>query len=179
MAGFLIQHTLHQTGNGIDHAECRQLTAGQHIIADGDIFRTQQLQRAFIHALIVAAEEDQVLLLRKLLRKALIKAASLGGHIQHPGTSSQLLCNSSIAVINGLHLHQHPGPAAVRRIVHMSVPLLGEAANVHCLHMDFAVLNGTAGNGGIHGIHDHIREQGHDIVVFHRSSRPSRRCTLI
>ena len=80
----IIQHPRNQASDGVREHHCGTLTAGQHIIPDGDIICHNLLEYALVNALIVTAEQDKILLFRQLFRQLLGKQPSLGREINRP-----------------------------------------------------------------------------------------------
>ena len=169
--GILIQDAVDETRDRIDHAERRQLTAGQDVIADRDVLDVEDLEGALIDAFIVSAEEQDILFLGELLRHFLIEGAALRRHKEHTGRSmTDPLDDVLVAVDDRLHLHEHAGTAAVRIVIDVVMRILRVVADVEGLDIHQSGLDGTTTDALTDDVFNHLRKEGHHIVVFHSSA---------
>ena len=106
----------------------------------------------------MTAEEHQILLLREIFRNILIESLSLGSHVDHTRFLSDLLDKCLISAVDRLRLHDHPGAAAVRIVVHLSVALQRIIADIHRLKRYDPLRCRAAENAGLQTVHDHLRE---------------------
>ena len=79
VATLLRQHTGHHTAQAVRHRHGGDLAAGQHEIAQRQFLVHALLQEPLVHALIVAANQDQVVvLLLQLAGHLLVEGAAAG-----------------------------------------------------------------------------------------------------
>ncbi|MNJ37431.1 hypothetical protein D3C77_322490 [compost metagenome] len=78
--GLIPKHARQQTNDTIDHDHRRKLPARQHVIADRQLIRDKMFPDSLVIPLIMAAYEDQMLLLGQFLRFALREAFALRTH---------------------------------------------------------------------------------------------------
>src|SRR5690606_37230184 len=65
---FIAEHARQQADDAVHDDHSRKLAASQYVVADRQFIWNQMLANAFIIAFIMAANKDQMLFLRKLLR---------------------------------------------------------------------------------------------------------------
>src|SRR5512137_2765115 len=113
--GVVSEHPRDQAGSGVDHAERRQLAAGEHEIPAGDL-HVDCRPHAFVHSLVAPAGDDQPSVLRQLLHQPLRERHAPGAHEQHPGPGEPLAGG-----LDGggerLRLHHHPAAPSVGSVV--------------------------------------------------------------
>ena len=90
-------------------------------------------------ALVAAADEHDLVQLRKLLHDSLGEGASLGGQEYHGGLGLGLP-DRLHRLEQGLRLHQHARSAAELVVVHGPVPVVGGVADVDEVQLDKALL---------------------------------------
>ena len=79
-ADLVPQHAGHQPAYGVGDHHCRKLAAGQNKVAQGDFLVHALVNKALVDALIVPADENDVLkLARKLLCLFLVEGFAAGG----------------------------------------------------------------------------------------------------
>jgi len=122
------QHPRQQPHHGIDHHSRRQRAVRQHIVADRQLIRDQPLAHPLIHALVLAANEDQMSCLRKRPGVALRKLPSLRGHqddprIRRPHRLDRLK--------QRLRLQDHAGAAAIGPIIRRATRILRKIPQIH------------------------------------------------
>ena len=79
--GFGVDRARHESHRRIDEREGRDLAAGEHEIAEGDLLGAVEVDEALVDALVVAADDDQPVERGEALRVALAeRGAGGGGH---------------------------------------------------------------------------------------------------
>ena len=181
LSGILIcEHSRHQPGDAVDHHHGRQFPAGKHIVANGYIIRHNGLQHPLIYPLIMAAQKNKILFLRKLPCHLLVKDASLRRHIDHPvsalirsGLPHLPLCDPSlrfqISVVDRLSLHEHPRAASVRVIVHFFMFILRIISDIQRFQTDKPRFFRSADNTFPQSLQYHIGEQCQNVKICHIS----------
>ena len=154
------QYPRQQARDSIYHDKRGQLSAGQHVIANGDFIRGQMQADAFIHPFVAAADECDPGLLCEFLRDDLIENSSLwrqqndgvlglglgfgGRNLQ---TSRRFLSRQSEHRFNRLEhrlrFHHHPASAAIRYIIRRVMFVVGVVPNVVNAHVDQPSLAGA------------------------------------
>ena len=97
----------------------------------------------------MAAQEDQILLLRKLPGNVLVKHTPLGRHVENPGTLPQAGGQGLIGVKHRPRLHHHPGSPSVRGVVHMMMLIFRIIPDIDRIHPDQPLLHRAARNACI------------------------------
>ncbi len=78
--GLLVgQHARHHAADRIRDRHGRDLAAREHEIAHGDLFVDAFVEKALVHALIMAADQNKMLLREQLTRFFLIERRALRG----------------------------------------------------------------------------------------------------
>src|SRR5699024_10608666 len=103
-------------------------------------------QNPLVHALVMAAQENQILFLRELLRHGLMKDRSLGRHINSPGLTPEPLCHRLPRLIDRLRLHDHAGSAAIRVVVYLAMFISRVIADVDGFQTNGTFFDGPSGN---------------------------------
>ena len=148
----VIQHAGNEAGNAVDHNHGRQLSAGQNVVADGQVIRGHQLQGTLIHALVMAAQKYQFLLGCQLFCDFLAEDSALRGQINHPGLLSDSVTQVVIGITDGHRLHHHARAAAVRIIVHMTVLVRRVFPDVYGFDRNQAILYSSADDAGVKAV---------------------------
>ena len=66
-AALLREHAGHQAGHAVHQSQGGQLTAGEHIVAHGNLLVHQGIKHPLVHPLVVAAENAEAGKLRQFL----------------------------------------------------------------------------------------------------------------
>ena len=169
----IVEHSRHISGDGINHNHRRKLPACQNIVTDGDIIRHNHLKHTLINALIMSAQEYEVILLRKFTAHLMVKALSLRCHVENPDASLHILAYMLICLIDRLRLHDHPGTSAIRVIVHLQMLVRGEIPDIRCTNLYYVVLYRPSDDAGVKPIEHHIRKKRKHMKINHKSSNPS------
>src|SRR5712692_5496010 len=125
-------HPGHQPRHGVDHRQRGELAAGEHEIAEGNLL-VDEGDDPLVHALVAAADEDQLLAPRELLRERMVESAALRGHEDHV-RAGETLARRLDGGDQRLGLHHHACAAAVGNVVGDAVLARGEFADVRHLH---------------------------------------------
>ena len=114
----VVQHTFQKPGHCIHNHQSRQLSAGQHIIADGHFIGYDLLQHPLVDSFIMSAQKDQFFLLRQFFCHFLVENLSLRTHIQDSMLPRKPGSNRLIRQTDRLRLHDHAGASPIRIIIH-------------------------------------------------------------
>ena len=127
------KHPRHQPRHRIHQRHGGRFAAGQHKIPKGDFLVHRQVQRPLIHALVMAAQQDQPVRRGQLSHLLLRQRLAPGAHVDArpriaagPGRLHR--------VHDGLGGHHHARVAAEGVIVGVSVLLRAEGPDIHRFH---------------------------------------------
>ena len=85
--GLLVAHDARQQpDHGIDKSQRRRLTAGQHEIAEADLFNPMRFQDPFIHPFVTPAEQGHDRIGGKLPDESLIEQPATLRQVDHTAT---------------------------------------------------------------------------------------------
>ena len=73
------QHARYQPRHRVDDDQRAQLAPGEHVVSDGDLLVDGQIDRPLIHALVVAAQQQQIAARGQLLGHFLVEGAPARG----------------------------------------------------------------------------------------------------
>ena len=100
-----------QARQGIHDDQGRQFAARQNIVADGDLVGHEMLPHPLVHALVVAAEQDQMRFLRPEARRLLREQrAARIGHRDARRRSHPAVKSSSASAIGSIFMTMPPPP---------------------------------------------------------------------
>ena len=138
------------------------LAAAHDKVAHGDFPGDEVLADALVDSLVVAAQDDDVLLEGQFVGHPLVQDFAVGGHVNDFVVipfGTELLDHPEYR----LHHHDHAGVAAVTVVVHGEARPQAVLAEV--VDMDFhqAFLDGPAGNGMAQRTFEQLRNHGEDI----------------
>ena len=162
------QH-LHQRAAALQHqirhhARYAQFAAGQHIITDGQFFIDARIQRALIHALVVAADQDKmVILCLQFTGHLLGQHPAAGGHIDGVDPLPRFIADMLPAAVQRICLHDRAAAAAVGIVIHLHLLVGGVVPYLVGLYGDKAPFPGTTDDGRTHHSFHRVGEQGHDV----------------
>ena len=111
-------------------------------VSYGDLVGHDLLQDSLVDPLVVAAEQDQVLLPGQVYGHGLVKGPAHRGHVYHPGFSFQTVLDAFPCIVDRLGLHQHAGSAPVGVIVHTVMFIQGIVPDIDRLHGQKAPVHG-------------------------------------
>ena len=80
---FIVQHSGHQPGDGINHYKSRKLASRQYIIADRNIVGHNLFQYPLVNPFIMAAKENDILFLCQFFRHFLVECLPLRGKVDN------------------------------------------------------------------------------------------------
>ncbi len=134
----LAQNARHLPADRLGHDEGRELPAREDEIADGKLLVGQVLRHALVHALVPAADEDEMVIFGETLGFLLGKDLTARGEQNYPGLS--LLANLFKRGLYRLRAQDHSRPAAEWPIVHLLVPAQAEIPQVNQVKFQNLVL---------------------------------------
>src|SRR5690606_12690387 len=146
---------------GDDHR--RQFAARQDIVADRQLVRPEYLGDALVDAFVVPANERDPPLLRQLLRDALRELPSARRHDRDMGVLKIVAEDGFDRFHDRRGFHDHPGAAAVGRVVGGAMPIVGPVADVMNLDVDQPLRPGTLDDAFAENAIEHAGEQREDI----------------
>src|SRR5665647_1617440 len=145
----LADHAGQLARDGVEHGHGRHLAAAQHVGADGDPVG-HKMRHALVDALVAAAEQDEVLL-GQLNGESVVELPPFGGQLDDaalvPDTSRVAGEHRLQGGADDVDAQDHPGAAAVGRVVHLQmaqrrvvavvgeVELVAELASVANVHL--------------------------------------------
>ena len=112
-------HARDEAHGGVGDDGRGQFAARQHIVADGDLERDEVFADAVIDALVVSAEDDEVLEQREAVSHWLVEALAVGRGVDHLVVCA-LGLQGRDGTVDRLDLHHHAGLAAEGIIVRAS-----------------------------------------------------------
>ena len=168
---FLIaQHTGDKAADGIGHAHGRQFAAGEDEVTDGDLLIHALVDKPLVNALIVAADQNDVLVVvPQAAGMRLIERDAAGRHINSMDGAAHFIADGRPAVIQGVGLHDGAVTAAVGIVVHLILLVGGIIPDLPCFNADQIPLLRPTQNALVHHIPHGIGEQSHNINP-HRSA---------
>ena len=177
VAHLVAQGAGNKTHDGVGYDHSGQLAAREHVVADRQALVGIRI-RALIDALVTTAHEQQTLAFEQALGYMLRKGLAAGGKEHHGGLGA-LGANGLDGLGNGLDLHEHALPAAVRLVIDGAMAVVRPVAQVIRLKIKKAGLAGAAQNRRGHNGLKHLGKdrKGLDQHVVlptcpYRSSRP-------
>ena len=175
------QHTRHETRDGVDHCQRRELAAGEDEISQRDLL-VDPAQHALVDPLVPAANDDQRPPARQLERLALIEPGALRRK-EDDARRRFAPAGRLDRRHERLGLHHHPGAPAIRHVVRDAMSAPGEVADVGHLHAQQALVASLREDALLERGRDHARKQGEDFDRQHgyssRSNKPSGASTTI
>jgi len=169
---FVAQHAREESGCGLQDDHRREFPPSENVVTDREFFVHRQDAHTFIHALILAADQDQTGKSTEFPGCLLIEQPSLRAQQDDP-------CPRTIPSLNRLQasnkrfgLHDHPAASPVRRVVRHSMLVRGKIPNVVTSHPDLVLGNRPAEDTGGQVRIKHLREEGEDFKDHLRSTVP-------
>ena len=154
-ADLISQHARDQARDGVDDRHGRDLAAREHEIAHGDLFVDTFVEKALVHALIVAADEDEIVIVR--LRRA------AGGEEDGMHRRADLIADRAPAAPQRVTLHDRAAAAAVGVIVHLVLLVGGIVPDLVGVDLDEPLFLRPAEDAGVQHRRHGLRKQRHDI----------------
>ena len=168
VAAFLRQNARHHAAQAVCHGHGGNLAAGENEVSHGDLLVHALVQKALVHPLIVAADQDQAVIPGlQLLGHLLVEYPAAGGEVDGVDPLASLLADVVPAAVQGVRLHNGSPASAIGIVVHLHLLIGGVIPDLVGGDPDIAPLLGPAHDGLAHHGVDGVGEQGHD-VNFHR-----------
>ena len=162
------QYAGDEAAHGVGHGHGRDLAAGEHEVAERDFLIHAGFDKALVHALIMAADQHQMIVIPvEALCRLLSVGLSLGGHVNHAGAQAFRPLHHMIeAGLERLSHHHAAEAPAVGIVVHLLLPVLSKVPDLHAVDLHDAFGGGAADDALMqHGMYG-IREEGQN-VYFH------------
>ena len=152
IALFLGQNTGLQAQDAVGHHQAGQLTAGQHIVTDGDFLIPERVNDALVNALIVAADQRHRIISGQLAGLLLIVGAARRGQKDHvrlcAALRGALVLHGAQAVSDGLRVQHHTAAAAVGVVIGLLLLVFCVVANLVAVRLKQVLGPGAAQNTG-------------------------------
>ena len=156
------QHAGDEAAHGVRHRHGRDLAAGEHEVAEADFLVHAFLNKALIHALVVAADQHQMVIIPAQAPGRLLGVGlPLRGEVNH--AAARVLCMPRHIFEAGLErlCHHHAAEAAaVGIVVHLLLPVLGEVPDLHAVDVNDALFGSASDDALMQDGADRIREKG-------------------
>ena len=120
----------HQTANGVGDCHGSQFSAGKHKIADGNLLIHALVNKPLVNALIVTADQNQVVQLRQPPCILLTEGLAAGGHINGMSVTADFILHAAPAAIQRVCLHNRALSAAIGIVVHLVLTVGGIVPNL-------------------------------------------------
>ena len=153
------QHAGKKPHDGIDHCGHGNFAARQDKIAHRHLVRDEP-PHPLVNALIVSAEENEVLRARKILGRTL-RVGRAGGGGEHHARAGR--ADDLDRLRPHVGTHQHAGAAGVGLVVHRATLVAGEVAQVHCTNKNLSHAHGTGKDALTKKSPEHLGEDGDDV----------------
>ncbi len=133
----------------------------------------------FIHALVAAADQEELLETGELPSDELVEEAALGGEQDDAAVGGALGPDGFDGGEDGFGLEDHALAAAEGAVVHSAVAVVGPIAEVVDEDADEAGLAGACEDAAVEGAAEELGEDGEDVEGHGRlrSSKPSGKST--
>ena len=140
------------------------LAAGEDKVACGYLLVHALVQEALIHALVVAADQDKmVILCLQFTGHLLGQHPAAGGHIDGVDPLPRFIADMLPAAVQRICLHDRAAAAAVGIVIHLHLLVGGVVPYLVGLYGDKAPFPGTTDDGRTHHRFHRVGEQGHDV----------------
>ena len=128
------QHARHHAANTVRDDHRAELTACEHKVADGQLLVHARLDEALIHALIVAADEHELVIVGlELARLRLRERRPLRGEVDHAAARGGYIGirkRRVEAALERLRHHDLTPATAIRIVVDLLLPVFGIVADL-------------------------------------------------
>ncbi|MPM86835.1 hypothetical protein SDC9_133927 [bioreactor metagenome] len=153
----------HHAAHRVAHRHGGNFPAGEDKVSHGELFVHAFVQKPLVHALIVTADQNQVVVLfLQLFGDRLGEHPPAGGHVDGLARAKDLH-HVVPAAVQRIRLHYRATPAAVGVVVHLHLLVGGVLPDLVGLDGDVAPLLGAAQNADVqHSVH-RLREQGQNV----------------
>ncbi len=165
VAGGLGQYAGHHPAHRVRHRHGWNFPAGEDEVPHGDLLVHALLQKTLVHALVVSADQNEVVVVRQQLPGlGLAEGGPAGGEIDGAGLPrAEVGPDIRPAAVQRVRLHDGPPASAVGVVVHLFLLVDGEVPDLVGPDADEPPLLGPAQDGLVHHIPHRIGEQGHDV----------------
>ncbi len=163
----VVDRARQQADDGIDDDEGGRLPTGQDVVADRQ-FEIDEVADAVVDALVARTHQDQVRSRCEIVGPLVAKGLSSRVEQDDERIRATNLVESGGDRFGS---HDHPGSAAVRRVVDAAMPPESPLAEVVGPDRDEAPLLDPSGDAGPERPGDHLREERQDVDL--EGHRPS------
>jgi hypothetical protein len=161
-----------QADDGVDDDGCGELAAGEDVVADGELFVTEELADALVDAFVAAADEDDAVELAEPAGDGLGEALALRGE-QDDGLAGCGGVGEAIgfggdaerleALEDGLGLEDHAFAAAEGAVVDGAMAIMGEGAEVVGVGLCLTLAECTLEDAVIEGATEELGKDSDDV----------------
>ena len=168
------QHSRHQPADRVRNRHGRQLPAGEDKVPEGNLLVHAGVQEALIHALVMAADQHQVVVIPlQAAGRFLVEGGALGREIDHPPAAFPSLIGLRgyriQAALQGLGHHDAAEAAAVGVVVHLVLPVLGVIANLNAGDVQNSFAAGPSQDALVEHLAHVARKEGQNINFHQRA----------
>ena len=163
----IANHARHHSHDGVGHHGSSQLATRHHIVANRYLACDEVLANAVVDALVVSAEDDDVLHHRQLVGHMLVELLAVGRSEYHLVVVA-LSLQGRDAAVDGLALHHHSGKSAIGVVVHAAPLVERVVAQIVQMYFGQAFLFRTCQNRLVDESLNHLWQHG-DNVYSHSS----------
>lgn len=162
----------HHAGDGVGDDHGAEFAAGQYVVADGDEFVGEVFFHAVVHAFVVAADEDEVVVVAvELLGFVLGEGHARRREEDDPAAGGLLGEDGFARFEEGAAHHEHARAAAADGVVYLAVFVVREIAGIRHGHVDEAGFDRPLDDALMEEGFHKFRKQRQD-VDFHDSVFP-------
>ena len=157
------QNARHHTAYRIGHRHGSDLATGQHEVTQRDLLVHTFIDESLVDALIMAADDDDIVHLAEANGIRLLEGMTAGRHINGMHRAAGFLADRFPAAIQGVCGHHSATAAAIRIIIYLILLICGVVPDLMGLDADEAPLLGPAEDALAQNIAKRVGKQGHDI----------------
>ena len=150
----------YKPGHRVDHDHRRELSAGEHEVADRELFVNVLLDHPLVDPFIVPAHDHEVRHGGESPRRGVIEERSLRAHERHV---AGLAARGADRARQRLRLQDHAGAAPVRRVVDDAVTVGGPLTDVVDDELDLSSRSRPRDDALGEGALEHLREEREDV----------------
>ena len=143
---WISENAWQQTDDGIDDDGGAELSAREDVVADRDLVIAEQIADALVDPLIAAADEDDAIEGREVVRHRLGERSAPGGEQENLFAMAMALFGKTKRLYgaeDGFGLEHHAFAAAVGPIVDRAVAIFGEATQIEAFDGNQTPLDGS------------------------------------
>ncbi len=166
-----------EADEGVDDDGGGELTAGENIVADGELAVAEGLVDALVDAFVASAEEDDAVEAGELVGDGLGEGLALGGE-EDDGLAGEVAggfggeVEGVEGVEDGLGLEDHAFSTAEGAIVDGAVTVVGEGTEVVGGDVDLSGSDGAAEDSVLERGGEEVGKDGEDVNVHSEVIRP-------